>query len=134
MYTSYLTSVINDLGKGQEKALDKAAIYLVKKLKEKLGHRGLVGPDTTPHKRTGNLQKGMMFDKVIDGSRRVGAGPPASRAHLLEFGTGPRIVKNFYGHKGVTKDIGPLRPHPFMVPTFEEEAENVENILTENWI
>jgi HK97 gp10 family phage protein len=132
---SFINSVIRDMEKAEEKLLDKAAAYLRDKLKAKVKNKGVSVPGNPPGKQSGDLIKGIKFVRADSGaSRLVGFGKPASHAHLLEFGTGPRVVKNFRGHKGVTKDVGPMAPRPFMVPTFEEEAQNVENILSENWI
>ena len=131
---SFIKEVIRDLEESQSKALDKAAAYLRDKLKAKVRNKGVSKPGSPPGKQTGSLIKGIKFVRQDAISRLVGFGKPASYAHLLEFGTGPRIVKNYRGKKGVTKDVGPMAPRPFMVPTFEEEAENVDNILSEKWL
>jgi HK97 gp10 family phage protein len=131
---SFIKGVIMDLEKGQEKALDKAAAYLTKKLKEKVRNNGVSKPGDPPGRDTGDLIKGLRWVNDGIGRRKVGPGKPASHAHLLEFGTGPRVVKNYRGHKGVQKDVGPMAARPFMVPTFEEEESNIENILSEEWI
>jgi HK97 gp10 family phage protein len=131
---SYIKSVIADLEKAQEKVLDKAAAYLWGKLKDKVSKKGPSMPGEPPGYQDKNLLKGIKFVRNGEGSRLVGVGPPASHAHLLEFGTGPRIVKNYMGHPGVTKDVRPLKARPFMAPTFAEEANNVADIISEKWI
>jgi HK97 gp10 family phage protein len=133
-YKSMISTVIKDLERGQGKALDKAAAYLVKKLKEKVRNKGISKPGDPPGRRTGDLIKGLRYVSEGKDTRKVGPGKPASHAHLLEFGTGPRIVKNYQGHKGLVKEIPPMAARPFMVPTFDEENDNVQNILSEEWI
>lgn len=130
----FIAQIINDLEKAQGKALDKAAAYLRGKLKDKVRNKGVSSPGNPPGQQSGDLIKGIKFVRDGDDKRLVGFGPPAYHAHLLEFGTGPRIVKNYRGHKGVTKDVGAMAPRPFMIPTFEEESGAVEQILSENWI
>jgi HK97 gp10 family phage protein len=130
---SKISKVINDLDKAQEKQLDKAATYLRIKLKEKVDKKIVSEPGDPPGKHSGNLKKGIKFTRE-PGKRFVGVGKPASHAHLLEFGTGPRIVKNYLGQKGVPVAVGAVAPRPFMIPTFEEEKENVEKILSEEWL
>ena len=131
---SYIKQVIADLEKAQGKNLDKAAAYLRGKLKDKVSKKSISSPGDPPGMRTGDLKKGIKFVRKDNDTRLVGVGPPASHAHLLEFGTGPRIVKNWMGHKGITKDVGPMKARPFMAPTFAEEDENVANILAEQWV
>jgi HK97 gp10 family phage protein len=137
-YQSFIGGVISDLKRGQEKALDKAAAHVVKKLKEKVSDKNISKPGDPPGSRTKDLKKGLRWVNDGIGRRKVGPGKPAYHAHLLELGaglrTGLRVVKNYRGHKGVTKDVGPMAARPFMVPTFEEEADTVEQILSEEWV
>jgi HK97 gp10 family phage protein len=129
---SMIKQVIRDLDKAESQKLDKAASYLRNKMREKVSKKVRSKPGDPPGLQSGNLKKGIKFVRE-PGKRLVGVGRPASHAHLLEFGTGPRYVKNYRG-KGGVKFVGAVQPRPFMIPTFEAEKENVEKILSEPWI
>lgn len=128
-----IKEVIAELDKVQERQLDKAATHLRQKLKEKVSKKQISRPGEPPGRRGGDLKKGIRFTRM-PGERFVGFGAPAYHAHLLEFGTGPRFVKNYHGKKGVFKMVGPQAPRPFMIPTFEEEKENIKDILSDPWL
>ena len=64
----------------------------------------------------------------------VGMTAPAHHAHLLEFGTKPRRVRNAFGRKGVEMDVGKVTAKPFVEPVFEQEAGAVEQILSGTWV
>ena len=64
----------------------------------------------------------------------VGMTAPAYHAHLLEFGTKERVVKNAFGRKGVKMNVGRVKAKPFVEPVFEREAGVVEEILSGTWI
>jgi hypothetical protein len=107
-------------------------------MKEKAGDVWETGtgprPGEPPAKRSGNLVKGILYvndDKHHES--KVGVGPPAHHAHLMEFGTQNRTVLNYRGVKGKQKNVGRVLPHPFVQPTFEEEAGAVKEILSERW-
>jgi HK97 gp10 family phage protein len=129
---SKISQVCRDLDKAQDRQLDRAAGYLRQKLKDKASKKETAQPGDPPGMNSGDLKKGIKFTRE-PGKRLVGVGRPAHHAHLLEFGTGPRLVKNYRG-KGSPKMVGPQAPRPFMIPTFEEEKGNVEKILSEPWI
>lgn len=130
---SKIREVITELDKAEEAKLDKAAGYLRQKLKEKVSKKEISKPGEPPGRQAGDLKKGINFSRE-PGARFVGFRAPAYHAHLLEFGTGPRLVKNYRGKKGVSKLVGPQAPRPFIIPTFEEEKENVKKILSEPWV
>jgi HK97 gp10 family phage protein len=118
---------IKDIDEAAKKRIRKAAsvvrLALRKKIKEKF------------KKRTGNLLKGAVYDIRANGEYAVvGMAPPAHHAHLLEFGTHPRVVKNHLGKKGSAKEVGRIAETPFVFPTFEEQKENVETILSGTWL
>lgn len=129
---SKINQVMGQLEKGQEKQLDRAATYLRNKIRDKVSKKIKSKPSDPPGLQTGNLKKGIKFVRE-PGRRLVGVGKPASHAHLLEFGTGPRFVKNYRG-KGGTVFVGAISPRPFIVPTFEEEKDATEKILSEPWL
>lgn len=101
-------------------------------------------------KRSGDLFKGVAAEGrgeqlhgfgIIAGHRSkvstyavVGMTAPAYHAHLLEFGTKQRTVKNAFGHKGVTMNVGRVKAKPFVEPVFENEAGAVEQILSGTWV
>jgi hypothetical protein len=64
----------------------------------------------------------------------VGMTRPAYHAHLLEFGTKERVVKNFRGHPGRAVKVGRVKAKPFFTPPFEAEAGAVEQILSGTWV
>jgi len=129
---SKIREVCADLDKAQERELDKAAAYLRQKLKDKVSKKRISLPGEPPGRQSGNLKKGIKFTRE-PGNRFIGVGSPAQHAHLLEFGTGPRLVKNYRG-KGMSKLVGPQAPRPFIIPTFEEESDNIKKILSEQWL
>lgn len=127
-----IREVISGLDKAQDQALDRAAGYLRQKLKDKVGRNQISRPGEPPGRQSGDLKKGIKFTRE-PGQRFIGVGKPAYHAHLLEFGTGPRLVKNYRG-KGTAKLVGAQAARPFMIPTFEAEKENVKKILSEQWL
>jgi hypothetical protein len=129
---SYINTVVRDLEKAEEKALDRGATYLRAQLKKEVSKKSVSSPGNPPGMRTGDLRKGIAFTRE-PGKRFVGFKRPASHAHILEFGTGPRTVKNWMG-TGKPKDVGPLAARPFFVPTWEREQDNVEMLLGGPWL
>jgi hypothetical protein len=127
---SFIPQVIKDLEKAQEKQLDECARYMKKKTIEKIKSKF--------EKRTGDLIKGVKTGrrgKDVDSSYRiVGFGPPAQHAHLLEFGTVPRTIKNYMGRKGVSVLAGQVKATHFFAEVFEEEKQPIENILSKQWV
>jgi HK97 gp10 family phage protein len=124
MLKSYINQVIKDLETTEKKRLVEAARHVKAKLKENVSK--------VHHKFTGDLIKGIDY-KPLDHAVLVGYGPPAYHAHLLEFGTVNRTVKNYLGAPGVEVKVGHIKPTPVIFPTFEEEAGAVENILSKQW-
>lgn len=135
---SIIPNILKDLEASQEKLLDRAAMHMKKAIREKIKNKKISNPGDPPGRSSGDLLKGVTIGKrgkdVNSSYRVVGMGPPAHHAHLLEFGTVPRTVKNYMGKKGKAVSSGRVLPRPFMRPTFEEEAENVENILSKPWL
>jgi hypothetical protein len=127
---SFIPQVIKDLEKAQEKQLDECAKHMKKKTIKKIKSKF--------KKRTGDLIKGVKTGrrgKDVDSSYRiVGFGPPAHQAHLLEFGTAPRTVKNYQGRKGVAVQVGQVKATHFFREVFEEEVQPIENILSKQWV
>jgi hypothetical protein len=95
-------------------------------------------------RRSGDLYKGVAavgregaYSGVSRGGKAyaiVGMTAPAYHAHLLEFGTKERIVRNSFGRKGVQARAGRVKAKPFVLPTFEREAGAVEQILSGIWV
>ena len=131
-YQNFSKSIITDFKKKEKSATTKAAQHVKKKMKEKVSNSGLSQPGQPPGKDTGDLQKGIDY-QPISHAVLVGVGPPAYHAHLLEFGTQMRTVKNYHGKDGVQVSSGRVEPRPFVFPTFEEETPEVERILSEKW-
>lgn len=87
----------------------------------------------------GNLQKGTVIG--YDGQDRdnlnyvkVGFAAPAQHAHLLEFGTRVRTVKNYRGHRGKSQTSGAVPATHFTAKTFMEQYEPVKELLSERWL
>jgi HK97 gp10 family phage protein len=137
-YVSYIPKVIKALDDSQEKLLDRAAVHMKKAVRDKIKNRGTSRPGEPPARASGQLLKGVKIGRrgrdVNNSYRIVGMGPPAHHAHLLEFGTVPRTVKNYLGKKGVAVQSGRVLPRPFMRPAFEENVDAVEAILNKAWI
>jgi hypothetical protein len=134
----YVNQIVRDLDRVQEERLTKAAVFLRTGLKNEVGKKigtwpHVSRPGEAPFKQSGDLQEGITFTRE-PGKRFVGFTRPASHAHLLEFGTGPRTVKNYEGKPGVTKDVGPMAARPFFLPTFDREEETLKNILGGEWL
>jgi HK97 gp10 family phage protein len=133
MVKLYVAKVIKDLEKSQEKLLDQAANHVKTAMKRKVSQRGGSSkPGDPPRRDSGDLYRGIKWVRRGD-ARLVGVGKPAQHAHLLEFGTGPRVVKNYGGKSGVTKEVGRVVARPFMRSTFVEETSAVEAILSKAW-
>jgi len=116
-YNSYIRRINKDLAKEERLKISKAADFLKQKLKEKI--EILYG-------KASDLYKGAASSKSKSFAK-VGMGRPAYHAHLLEFGTDDRYTKTgkFSGH---------VAPRPFVFPTFEENADEVEKIISETWL
>ncbi len=127
-----IPEIIKEMSISERRSLIAAGSYLKKKLKEKVSSKGISLPGNPPGRDKGDLIKGIDY-QPIEHAVLVGVGPPAYHAHLLEFGTQLRTVKNYRGHEGVEVSSGKIEPRPFLVPTFDEEVEEVEKILSENW-
>lgn len=104
-YESLIKPVLKEIETGARKQRVKAANYVKGKIKKK----------ALAMKVTGNLAKGVyaMHGKI---SSFVGTRAPAFHAYLLEFGTAK------------------MRPHPVVYPTFTEEENEVNKILSEPWV
>jgi hypothetical protein len=124
MLKLYINEVIRDLEKSEKKRLNEAAVHLVKKLKENVKKQW--------KRHSGDLLKGIGH-KELQHAQLVGYGPPAFHAHLLEMGTEHRVVKNYFGKQGVKKEVGKIKAHPVIFPTFEQETSAVEEILSRPW-
>lgn len=135
---SKIPQIIKQLEDGQEKKLDLAAKHMKEAIKAKISKKAVSNPGDAPGKSSGNLIKGLKIGqrgKDIESSFRIiGFGHPAQHAHLLEFGTVPRTVKNYRGKAGKMVSVGRVLPRPFMRPVFQEEAGNVEKILSGEWV
>jgi HK97 gp10 family phage protein len=90
------------------KALEEGAGFLQDKIKENAYTYGLV-------RRSGDLEKGILKSEVENGKIEVG---------ITNQGDG------FYGYfheLGTSK----MPPHPFVQPTFENNKQNIEKIMSE---
>lgn len=109
--------VQKEIDKTEKKKRAKATKHVAKVLKQNASSK--FGTDSNITKGIGHINE--KFES------KVGVGPPAYHAHLVEFGTDSRYTKG-------GKPTGYIKADPFMIPTFEEEAAAVERILYEEWI
>lgn len=126
-YKSFVHGVNKDLIKAEKRQIKKAAKHLVSKMKKKVNRRGHSQPGQPPSKKNASLKKGIGYKMIGNELALVGYGPPAQHAHLMELGTKKRQTS-----KG--KNTGKVSKRPVLIPTFEEEAGPVENILSERWV
>lgn len=141
---SIISNVIDDIENTAERRVMKAAVYLRKKVLESaratfprvtgdlfsgIAAEGRKGVDVHHfNMNSGELKMGRAY--AIVGFTR-----PAYHAHLLEFGTKERTVRNAFGKPGVEMKVGKVTAKPFFEPTLDREAGNVEEILSSpTWI
>jgi len=126
-----ISRVADDIDKTAQARVMTAARYVRKKIVE--------SARATYPKVSGDLFKGVAAQsrtgpKGDKAYAVVGMTAPAYHAHLLEFGTKPRIVQNAFGRKGVKMNVGRVKAKPFVEPVFEREADQVEKILSQPWV
>src|SRR5690606_24660187 len=126
---SFAKQIEKDLKKARRVKLQKVGQHVRKAIRDKIKHKRISQPGEPPGRFSGNLYKGIGYQvKPDDEEVLVGAGPPAYHAHLLEFGTEQRTVEK------TGKDAGRVEARPFLLPTFEEEKDEIERILSEEWL
>lgn len=116
VYKSYFKEAAKKINDSAKRQREKANEHLVAKIKDKIAQ--MFGINSTLYKGVGYVDnKDQSF---------VGMGKPASRAHLIEFGTDDRYSKS-------GKYSGHVAPKPFLLPTFNEERKRIISILSERW-
>lgn len=50
-------------------------------------------------------------------------------ARWMEMGTKERVVKNYFGHRGVRKSVGPLMASPFMRPALARNRSRIRKLV-----
>lgn len=119
-YKSLVKEFNAELEAGTKRNVRAAALYVKKRLKQnikkKFGKGELWEGVAVNHEKTRSL---------------VGYTKPASHAHLVEFGTDRRFVKNWFGHKGLSFEVGAMPPKPVLIPTINNSVNQVEKILGE---
>lgn len=113
--------VTNELWREEMERMVKAAKYVKEKIREKIDAVGIGD-------KTHRLRKSIKYKRT---NNAVFVGSTDPKAHLIELGTEERTVQNYMGKEGVTKAVGRMDPTPFVQPTFEEEKQNVKNIMAE---
>lgn len=113
--TSYFKEVQKELERSDRESRTKAAKHVLKVLRRKAKARY----------GKGNYYKGLRYKHEND-ITKIGAGPPAYHAHLIEFGTDPRFKES-------GKPTGKMPANPLIIPTLDEETETVGNILVTEW-
>lgn len=115
-FESYLGDIEKEMNKQEKKARAKAGRHVRKKLKVKAVQRFGIDSDITKGIGLKNLPRVTL----------VGVGPPAQAMHLIEFGTDARFTKS-------GKATGHVKAKPLIIPTLEEEAVTVGQILNKEW-
>lgn len=120
-FKSNLKQIEKDMAAAEKRQRAKAARYLDDKLKEEATQR---------FGSSSEITKGVAHrnDKY---SSRVGVGPDAYAAHLIEFGTDKRFTTKGIGSG--EKGTGFIAAKPFVFPTFDENSQQVINIMQEVW-
>lgn len=100
----------------KEKEVDKIVRKYAKEIVKRAKANAPVG-------KTGNLKKSIRakyFVKNHGPSATVfPRGRKGAHRHLVEYGTNPRTVKNYFGQKGVSRSVGRMPAKPFMRPAHE---------------
>lgn len=121
-YTSFFDEVNKQLNKGEKRNRLKAVRYLARKLRLEIKKE--YGKN--------DLYEGIDYDHGETISR-FGYTKPAYHAHLIEFGTDERFVKN-WRKTGKGKSVGRMPKKPIFIPFIQKEADNVGSILAEPWV
>ena len=125
-----ITRVASDIEKAGDARIMQAARHVRKAI--------VASAKATFPKRSGDLFKGVAAERRGYRAKGmyaiVGMSAPAYHAHLLEFGTKERTVKNYRGKAGRAVKVGKVTAKPFFAPTFEREAGAVEQILSGTWV
>lgn len=128
VFKSWLKEVEKDINKSKRTKLGKAARHLVAVAKRKIRTRGVSAPGSPPGRGPNrNLIKGIGYKLINNDLVIVGAARPGYHFHLLELGTKARFKKD-------GKSTGKIEERPFLKPTFKEEADRVETILSQEWL
>ena len=109
-FESHIDKFIKDFDRYELKNRRKAARHVKNKIKRK----------ALAMKKTGNLAKGV-YMKNTKGGSYIGIRKPAHHAYLIEF-----------GHLG--PDGNHVPAHPIVYPTFAEEAQTVESIMSSQFV
>ncbi len=85
-----------------------------------------------PKGPTGNLKKAIVVKKMKGKGVAYAVRPKysvAPHAHLVEFGTGMRTVKNYFGQKGMRVEVGVMPANPFVTRTKERSKTEAFNVV-----
>lgn len=126
-FKSYVKQINKDLESISKERIKESAKYLQGKIKDKIKNKNISQPGQPPGKRSGDLLKGIKYDIKDNETALIGVGPPASHAHLLEFGTMERRKKD-------GRPTGRMIKRPFLLPTFIEESGNIRKMMSGYWL
>jgi hypothetical protein len=122
-FKSYYDEINKEIDKGELRNRKKAVRYVARKLKLQV-------------KRNfgkGNLYEGVGYeDGTIES--KVGYKAPAQHAHLVEFGTDERFIRNYKGQPGAIVSAGTMPKIPTLLPVIEQQKDKVTEILSEPWL
>ena len=114
-----------DLAKAEKDKLRRAANLFKRRLRAKIKALGLVDD--------GDLLKGV--DSItMEHASLIGIGAPGFHALILEYGTEERsTLGNGEKRKGI-RSTGKVAPTHFFLKAMQESAEDIQKILTEDWL
>jgi hypothetical protein len=149
-FINHIKSITSEIDKISSEKTKEASEYLKEKIKSKISGTTRSGPGQPPARATGDLIKGVGYKKTSPTTALVGFHHPAEHAHLMELGTKIRSTK---GRKSKIKkpkrgkkskenlerikqprNTGKVDKRPFLLPTFEEEKENIKKLMSTGWL
>lgn len=123
-FKSQADKINKELEKAEKESRENAARALGKKLKKEV--LSLYG--------TGDLSKGSGAIERRKQVTKVGFKKPAYHAHLIEYGTDERFVKNYLGTKGKEVSVGKMPERPFFSEFIEREAESTGRLMQKTFV
>jgi hypothetical protein len=142
-FTSYISGIQKEIDKISSEKTRDASEYLVDKIRTKISGTTRSLPGRPPATSSGSLIKGVAYKKTSPTTALVGFVPPAQHAHLMEFGTKTRVNKSYIKINPISKkvrkkytgrNLGKVDKRPFILPTFEEEKENIKKLMSTGWL
>lgn len=122
---SFVKDIEKDILKAEKAKLRKASNLFKRRLRSKIKALQLVDE--------GNLLKGVS-STVLDNASIVGIGAPGFHALIVEYGTEDRRTLGKGEERKAVRSTGKMPAKPFFLPTMQESATDIQNILNEEWL